>query len=180
MRNTAFLSLGLALLIVQSNLYRLLDAVHLTAATPSLLLPLVVFMGVHEYSIGRGAALAFTLGYFLDLFVGAPIGLFTFISVAQFLFARLAGVRLAAQTILTTGALAFVFALLEGVLVVVLTAIFGGDAARARGLAVLVPGHAVVTALLAPLVFRIAERVHVATAATPSPGEGAGNARSGP
>src|SRR5690348_598045 len=123
MRNTAFLALGFALLVIQSNLYRLIDLLHVSGATPSLLLPLVVFMGVHEYSIARGAALSFVLGYLLDLFAGSPVGLFTFISVATFLVARVAGVRLAAQTLLTKIALAFAFALLEGVLLVVLTAI---------------------------------------------------------
>jgi rod shape-determining protein MreD len=135
-------------------------------------LPLIVFMGVHEYSIARGAALAFLLGYLLDLFAGAPVGLFTFITVATFVVARAAGVRLAAQTFLTKVALAFVFGLVEGVLVVILTAIFGGDAARPRTLALLVAPHAVSTAIIAPLVFSLAERVHQATIMVPRPGEG--------
>src|SRR5271166_2990351 len=99
MRNTAFLALGFALLIVQGNLFRFIGRLHVAGATPSLLLPLVVFMGVHEYSIARGAALAFTLGYLLDVFAGAPVGLLTFITVATFVVARFAGVRLAAQTL---------------------------------------------------------------------------------
>jgi len=80
MRNTAFLAIGIGLLVLQSNLFRLIGRFQISGATPSLLLPLVVFMGVHEYSIARGAALAFLLGYLLDLFSAAPIGLFTFIS----------------------------------------------------------------------------------------------------
>lgn len=169
MRNTAFLALGFALLVIQSNLFRLVDALHLAIATPSLLLPLVVFMGVHEYSISRGAALSFILGYLLDLFTAAPLGLFTFISVATFIVARFAGVRLAAQTLLTKVALAFAFALLESVVIVALTAIFGNDPHRARSLALLVPSHALATAAFAPFVFRIAERVHIATIASPVP-----------
>jgi len=172
MRNTAFLAIGVALLIIQSNLYRLIGRLQIAGATPSLLLPLVVFMGVHEYSMARGAALAFLLGYLLDLFSAAPIGLFTFITVATFVVARAAGVRLAAQTLLTKVALAFAFALLEGVLIVVLTAIFGTDAARPRALATLVAPHAIATALFAPLVFSLAERVHQATINVPRPGEG--------
>jgi rod shape-determining protein MreD len=87
--------------------------------------------------------------------------------VATFVVSRAAGVRLAAQTLLTKVALAFVFGLVEGVLVVVLTAIFGTDAARPRALALLVAPHAVSTALFAPLVFRVAERVHQATITCP-------------
>ncbi|AUX41336.1 hypothetical protein SOCE26_027460 [Sorangium cellulosum] len=171
MRNSAFLAMGAALLILQSNLFRLIGKLNIPGSTPSLLLPLVVFMGVHEYSIARGAALAFLLGYLLDLFAGAPVGLFTFITVATFVVSRAAGVRLAAQTLLTKIALAFVFGLVEGVLIVILTAIFGGDAARPRALALLVAPHAVSTAIFAPFVFRLAERVHQATITVPRPGE---------
>ncbi|HTN87875.1 MAG TPA: hypothetical protein VL242_29550 [Sorangium sp.] len=171
MRNSAFLAMGAALLILQSNLFRLIGKLNIPGSTPSLLLPLVVFMGVHEYSIARGAALAFLLGYLLDLFAGAPVGLFTFITVATFVVSRAAGVRLAAQTLLTKIALAFVFGLVEGVLIVILTAIFGGDAARPRALALLVAPHAVSTALFAPFVFRLAERVHQVTINVPRPGE---------
>ncbi|NUP05622.1 MAG: hypothetical protein HOW73_06135 [Polyangiaceae bacterium] len=174
MRNTAFLALGFALLVIQSNLFRLIDPLHIAVATPSLLLPLVVFMGVHEYSIARGAALSFILGYLLDIFAGAPKGLFTFISVATFVIARVAGIRLAAQTLLTKFALAFVFALLESVIVVALTAIFANDPHRARSLAMLVPSHAITTCACAPFVFRIAERIHSTTAASPTPPEGTG------
>lgn len=172
MRNTAFLAIGVALLVAQSNLFRLIGALRISGATPSLLLPLIVFMGVHEYSMARGAALAFILGYLLDSFAGAPVGLFTFITVATFVVSRAAGVRLAAQTLLTKVALAFVFGLVEGVLLVILTAIFGGDAARPRALALLVAPHAVATAVFAPLVFSLAERVHQATMTLQSPGEG--------
>jgi rod shape-determining protein MreD len=180
MRNTAFLVLGLALIIVQSNLFRLFGyAVAFSRAvsspfsvagiSPSLLLPLIVFMGVHEYALWRGALLSFGLGYLLDVFASAPIGLYTFTSVAIFVVSRVAGVRLAAQTVLTKIALAFCFSLLEGVVIVILTAIFGGDAVRTRALAVLVLPHAVSTALVAPLVFRVAERVHTATITVPRP-----------
>jgi rod shape-determining protein MreD len=172
MRNTAFLVLGFGLLVLQSNLYHLIDRIHIGSATPSLLLPLVVFMGVHEYSMARGVAVSFTLGYLLDLFAAAPVGLFTVISVATFVVARVAGVRLAAQTLLTKVALAFVFALLESVVLIVLTAILGGDPHRPRALAVLVPAHAITTAIAAPFVFRLAERVHVATIASPAPPDG--------
>lgn len=174
MRNTAFLALGFALLVLQSNLFRIIDRLHAGIATPSLLLPLVVFMGVHEYSIARGAALSFILGYLLDVFAGAPVGLFTFISVATFVVARTAGLRLAAQTLLTKVALAFVFSLFESVVIVALTAIFGNDPHRARALAMLVPSHALTTSAFAPFVFRVAERVHLATIASPIPPDGAG------
>jgi rod shape-determining protein MreD len=180
MRNSAFLAFGLGLIIVQSNLFRLVGylteltrslapSVSIAGITPSLLLPLIVFMGVHEYALWRGALLSFFLGYLLDVFASAPIGLYTFTSVAVFVVSRVAGVRLAAQTVLTKIALAFCFSLLEGVIIVILTAIFGGDAARPRALSTLVLPHAISTALCAPLVFSLAQRVHAATITVPRP-----------
>lgn len=174
MRNTAFLALGFALLVIQSNLFRFIDRISYSIATPSLLLPLLVFMGVHEYSLARGAALCFILGYLLDAFSGAPVGLFTFISVATFVVSRIAGLRLAAQTLITKIGLAFIFSLLESVIIVALTAIFGNDPQRARSLAMLVPSHALTTAAFAPFVFKLAEKVHLLTIATPVPPDGAG------
>ncbi len=170
MRNTAFLAFGIALLVLQSVAHALVDRLHVGGVTPNLLLPLVVFMGVHEYSIARGAALSFTLGYLLDVFAGAPVGLFTAISVATFWVARFAGVRLAAQTLVTKVALAFIFALFEGILVVILTAILG-DPSRARSLASLVPADAAAAAVVAPIVFRYAERIHVLTTTVQAEGQ---------
>jgi rod shape-determining protein MreD len=168
-RNTIFLGFGLILLIVQANLHRLFGYLPLPGITPNLILPLIVFMGVHEYSAVRGAALAFVLGYSLDLFAGAPIGLFTFVSVSIFVLSRAAGVRLAAQTMLTQFALAFGFALFESVSVLMLIAIFGKSAYSPRVLLNLVVPHALATAVLSPVVFRLAERLHQATVSVPRP-----------
>jgi rod shape-determining protein MreD len=168
-RNTLFLSTGLLLLVIQGNLHRLLGHVPIAGIMPNLILPLIVFMGVHEYSVVRGATLAFALGYALDMFAGAPVGLFTFITVAIFVLSRAAGVRLAAQTILTQLALAFGFALFESITVLMLVAIFGRDPHSPRALLSLVLPHATATAVVSPLVFRIAERLHQATITVPRP-----------
>jgi cell shape-determining protein MreD len=193
MRNTAFVVVGFLLLVLQSNLFRVVrvlqaagegliealadsfasSAVPLVrfllslVAIPNLLLPLLVFTGVHEYSLVRGTALAFLLGYALDLFAAAPVGLFTVVSVATFVLARVAGVRLAAQTALTQLALAFVFAAAQGILVFVLLAIFGRNPYGAKALAGILLPQAVATASVAPLVFWVAERVHRLTQALP-------------
>lgn len=196
MRNTAFVLLGFLLLVVQSNLFRalrlargllgsvvgavsgtpvegvtpLLDGLGALLATPNLLLPLLVFTGVHEYSLTRGTLLAFLLGYTLDVFAMAPVGLFTVVSVATFVMARVAGVRMAAQTVVTQVALAFVFAAAQGVLVFVLLAIFGRNPYGARALAGVLLPNAVATACVAPLVFWGAERLHRLTMTVQSPG----------
>ncbi|HKQ71461.1 MAG TPA: rod shape-determining protein MreD [Polyangiaceae bacterium] len=173
MRNALFLGVGLLLLVVQGNLHRLLGHIPIAGITPNLVLPLILFMGVHEYSVVRGAALAAALGYALDLFAGAPVGLFTFITVSIFVLARAAGVRLAAQTVLTQLALAFGFAIFESVTVLMLVAIFGRDPHSPKALLTVVLPHAAATAMVSPLVFRLAERLHQATITVPRPDGGA-------
>jgi rod shape-determining protein MreD len=173
MRSAAFLAIGILLILVQANAYRVLGPLGIDGITPSLVLPLVVYLGVHEPSMPRGALLAFALGHALDLFASAPIFLFTFVYVAVWWLSRVAGVRLTAQTILTRVSLAFGFALLEGALVLVLLAVFGSDTRRPLEMASVVLPRAIATALLAPAVFRSAQRLSPGTSPVRGPAEGA-------
>jgi rod shape-determining protein MreD len=167
MRNAALLAFALALTLVQANVHRLVGPTRLVGWTPSAALPLVVFLGVHEPSMVRGAVLAFVIGHAQDLFASAPIGLFTFVYVALWWLARVAGVRFAAQTVPTQMALAFGFALIQSLVVLVLLVVFGADPQRPRELAAIVLPNATATALVAPVVFRIAERLHTLTQTSP-------------
>jgi rod shape-determining protein MreD len=187
-RNTAFFIAGLALILLQANLFRPVGFVHaslmqlsqtpgfwrwigyehapllhVTSFVPSLVLPLIVYMGVHEYSLARGAGVAFVLGYATDLTAIAPVGLFTFTFVALYVLARGAGVRLASQTKLMQLVLGFSFSLLHSVMLLVLLAIFGPDPYVPRAVYHFALPHAVATALIAPVVFVIAQRIHAAT-----------------
>ena len=166
MRNLGFFAIAALLILVQSNLYRLIGPVAVLVGrhwahgiTPSLALPLVIFLGVHEPSMPRGAALAFAIGYAQDLLAGAPIGLFTFVYVMIWWLSRVAGVRLTAQTVLTRMTLAFTFALVQSAVILVLLAVFGNDNRRPLELATIVLPHAVSTALCAPFLFRLAQRL---------------------
>jgi len=162
-RNSAFLAVGMLLLLVQANLFRVLGHLHVPGLQPSLLLPLILFMGVHEYSIARGASVSFVLGYATDLIGVAPVGLYTFCSVAIFMLGRAAGVRLAAQTVMMQVALALAFTLVHSVMILTLLSIFGGNSYVPRALVPLVLPHVLATGACAPFVFRLAERVHAAT-----------------
>jgi rod shape-determining protein MreD len=139
---------------------------------PALVLPLILFMGVHEYSLARGAAVAFVLGYATDVLGIAPVGLYTFTYVATFVLARAAGVRLAAQTAWMQVLLVGAFAVLQSTMVLVLLAIFGRDPWVPRSLYPLALPHAIATAAVAPVVFRVSQAIHTATAGTvrPEPG----------
>jgi rod shape-determining protein MreD len=189
-RNTAFFVAGVVLLLVQSNLFRLIGLFMRLLAwvfrmqhdlvvpglVPSLVLPLILFMGVHEYSLVRGAGVAFALGYLTDLVGVAPIGLYTSTYVAVFVLARAAGVRLAAQTMWMQVALAVAFTLVHSVMILVLLAIFGRDAWVPRALYPMTLPHVLATGLVAPLIFRLAQRIHQATM-TGSPKEAGGSRR---
>lgn len=166
MRSAAYLGLALLLILVQANLYRLIGPIGtligprwVHGITPSLVLPLVVFLGVHELSMARGALLAFGIGYLEDTLSGAPIGLFTFVSVAIWWLARVAGVRLTAQTALPRMSLAFGFCVIEGAMVLILLAIFGDDTRRPIEVGSVVIPRALATALFSPPIFRLAQRL---------------------
>jgi rod shape-determining protein MreD len=141
--------------------------VHIGRPIPALVLPLILFMGVHEYSLARGAAVAFVLGYATDVLGIAPVGLYTFTYVTTFVLARGAGVRLAAQTTWMQVLLVGAFAVLQSTMILVLMAIFGRDAWVPRSLYPLVLPHAIATAAIAPAVFRLAQIIHVMTAGSP-------------
>jgi rod shape-determining protein MreD len=216
MRSLAFLVAGLALLVVQSNVFRAVDDVrpamaglawviaviidvvrgtrptrtiatfradwslpatvlfayalltgvahaHVARPLPALVLPLILFMGVHEYSLARGAAVSFALGHATDILGIAPVGLYTFTYVATFVLARAAGVRLATQTTWMQVLLAGAFALLQSTMILVLLAIFGHDAWVPRSLYPLAFSHAIATAAVAPLLFRLSQWIDLAT-----------------
>lgn len=188
MRNTAFFIAGLGLILLQANLFRPIDwmhgvlmhfaetpgfwrwigypeaqLIHTTSFVPQLVLPLIVFMGVHEYALARGAGVAFVLGYATDLTGIAPVGLFTFTFVALYVLARGAGVRLAAQTKLMQLVLGASFSLLHSVMILVLLAIFGRDPYVPRAIYPYAIPQAVATGLVSPLIFLLAQRIHAAT-----------------
>lgn len=163
MRNAAFLATGILLILIQANLYRVLGWLNLNGATPSLVLPLIIFLGVHEASMARGALIAFALGYSLDIMASAPMWLFTFVSVAVWFLARVAGVRLTAQTFITRMSLGFAFAIVEAAIVLVLLAVFGSDTRRPLEIGRIILPRAISTALFAPIVFHIAQRLHQST-----------------
>jgi rod shape-determining protein MreD len=70
-------------------------------------------------------------------------------------------------------ALAFGFSLVESLVVLVLLVVFGADPQRPVEIAFVVVPRATSTALIAPLIFRIAERLHQSAQVTPRTTEGA-------
>ncbi len=173
MRNAAYLAVGVLLVLIQSNLWHVLGPLSalelrgvpvgswLQGATPNLVLPLIVYLGIHEHSMARGALLAYGMGWALDLLGPAPMFLFRFTAVALWWLARIASVRLNAQAFMTRIPLAFAFSLIESAILLTLLAIFGVDNRRPLEIGMVVLPRAISTALCAPFLFALAHRLHI-------------------
>lgn len=184
MRHTAMFGFGFVLLLAQENFFRVTNVgvrvlqglhvperyAHMPGLVPALVLPLILFMGVHEYSLARGAGISFVLGYVTDLWGIAPVGLYAFTYVALFTLARVASLRLAAQTRWMQFLLTLAFTFVQSGIVLVLLALFGKDTWVPRSVFAMAVPHAIVTALTGPLVFRVAERIHGGTEAARASG----------
>lgn len=171
MRGFAYVAVGFFLVLLQGSLFRFLAPLeglqtfgvpwghYLQSATPNLVLPLVVYLGIHEHSMARGGILSFCLGWALDLLGGGPGFLFRFTLVAIWWLSRAASSRVSAQSIMTRVPLALAASLAESMIVLTLLAIFGSDSRRPLELSALVLPRALGTALFAPFVFRLAQRL---------------------
>ncbi len=185
MRSAAYFSVGLLLILVQANLYRLLGPLggleiagvplsrFLHGATPNLVLPMIVYLGVHEHSMARGALLSFGFGWALDILGPAPTFLFRFTAVALWWLARIASARVSAQTFMTRAPLAFAFSLVESAIVLTLLAIFGQDNRVPLEIAKVVIPRAVATGLCAPAIFALAHRLQADGRTAPQGASGA-------
>lgn len=179
MRNSALFALGVLLLLIQENFFRLLGVLdtltsgvgvpgHLfltPGLTPALLVPLLIFLGGREYPLLNGAALTFVFGYASDVLGVVPNGLYTFSMVTLFLLARALGLRLATQTRLPQMLVTAGFTLAKSGVVLVCLGIFAPDGWVARSVFPYALPHMLSTALVSPLVFAAAERVHAWTQA---------------
>lgn len=173
MRTAAFLFVGLALILLQGTAHRFLAGLEgitvgsfhlgrlLHGATPNLVLPLVVYLGIHEHSMARGSLLSYALGWAIDVLGGGPAYLFRFTMVSVWWISRAASTRVSTQSAMTRIPLAFASAMAESAIVLTLLAIFGADNRRPMELLGIVLPHAVSTALFAPFLFALAHRLSI-------------------
>lgn len=179
MRSAAFLLVGCLLVLAQGTFHYLFSVASsmlgprwfseiFHGATPNLVLPFVVYLGIFEHSMARGAALSFCLGWAVDIFGGGPAFLFRFTLVAVWWLSRVASVRVSAQSAMTRIPVAFLASLVESIIVLSLLAIFGADNRRPMELSSIVLPRAISTALFAPFVFSLAHRLSLEPRA-PSP-----------
>ncbi len=161
LRSVLMILLGYALLIVQSTL-GVVFSLH--PYTPILILPIVIFLGVSpDVQLVRGALIAFLLGYLLDLFSGNRLSVQTFVMVSVFMLVRGAGLRLFLRGPTFQVPLTFVVGFLAGAAALASRAIFEVRPPIPSGskweTALFLAGSALFTAVAAPVVFFLAQRV---------------------
>ncbi|MDJ0762349.1 MAG: rod shape-determining protein MreD [Myxococcota bacterium] len=144
--------LAFLLLVVQATFAHL---VPWDMLVPSLSLPLVIFLGLHEENLSRGALVSFAVGYLSDVFAGSPMGLHTLVTVAVFLISRVAALRLFLQGWIFEIVLAFLLALLSSMFILGIRALFDQDIGSLLIHLKIVTSRAAATAVAAPVVFRI-------------------------
>ena len=166
MANAFLLALGVVLLVAQSVLGTILPVEWLA---PSLLLPLVLYMAVGEYSLARGVSLAFVLGYLTDAFSGGSMGLWTFSMVSVFLLARVAGLKLFLHGVVFQVILTFMACFVVGLLMMGLSLVFDRRPLAVLAALAVVLGQSLATAACAPGVFALVRRIP--GAAPPKPEE---------
>ncbi len=155
-RVVLFLGLGAAALTAQATLLAFLP---FGVLKPDLVLLLVLYLGARAEPI-EGGAVAFCLGYGMDILSGATFGTFTLTKVLVFFGAYLAAKRVYLTAGFTPAVAAALFAVLEAVAIRV---IFWGLGLDGEGLGralvrYLLP-QALLMALLAPFVFHYLGRL---------------------
>lgn len=150
-QSAAIVLFGFVLLVAQSTF------AHMTPwdmAVPNAALAVVLYMGLHDYNVSKGVLLSFVLGYLMDVFAGSPMGLFTFVTVAVFLVSKVAALRLFLQGWIFEIILTFFLSLVASGLILFVRALFDQDFVSLLTHLKIVVSRAVMTALVAPFVFR--------------------------
>ncbi|HOG18420.1 MAG TPA: rod shape-determining protein MreD [Syntrophales bacterium] len=148
-RLLSLLVIAVALIVLQTTL---LEIVLLHQFSVELSLLLVLYAGF-RYEPGEGAAISILCGFLTDCVTGSPTGFFVFLYVLVFSATKLISERMYADSRLFFAFFAFVAALAEGVLAVLLYRIIAEADVFHYLLRHALP-QALVLALLSPLFFR--------------------------
>lgn len=156
MANALLLVTGMVMLVLQGLLaYALSYFLPADMVSPVLVIPMVLYMAVGDFSLGRGVSLSFVLGYFADVFAGGSIGLWTFSLVSIFLLVRVAGLRLFLHGVVFQMLLTFVASIFVGIEMMALLLVFDRRPLGVLPAMLTVVAQSVATALSAVPVFRL-------------------------
>jgi rod shape-determining protein MreD len=155
-RAVALPVLAFGLLVLESSLWRYTPWDPLTA---DLTLPILLWMGLSDVPVSRGAPSAFAIGYLVDLFSAGPQGLHAFVAVLVYLSSRTASLRLFSAGVLFQMLLTFLASLFTSCAILFLRFIFEQSLENLGSMALSIAVRGVATALVSPLIFRLARRV---------------------
>jgi rod shape-determining protein MreD len=155
MRYLVLLLLGYALLVIEGALLALLP---LRAAAPDVALLVVVAVALSRRGTApTQAAFACALGYVADVLSGGPRGMLAFTFVVMSIVGRFFSRRVYAERIWGRALAALVCTALAGTTTVLVRGlVVEGTSLRSLGL---VPVHAALTAVFAPIVIGLCRRI---------------------
>lgn len=156
MANALLLVTGVVMLVLQGLIAYVGPSEYLA---PVLVLPMVLYMSVGEFSLARGVSLSFVLGYLADVFAGGSIGLWTFSLVSVFLLVRVAGLKLFLHGMVFQVLLTLVASIFVGVEMMALLLVFDRRPLAVVAAMGVVVAQGVATALTAPVVFGLMRRL---------------------
>jgi cell shape-determining protein MreD len=145
-----------ALLALESVVWRVSPWDPLTA---DLTLPLLLWMGLSDVPLVRGAPSAFAIGYLVDLFSAGPQGLHAVVAVVVYLSSRTASLRLFSAGVAFQMLLTFLASLFTSGAILFLRFIFERSIDNVGAVLLPMAVRGVATALLSPLLFRLARWV---------------------
>jgi len=147
---------GLLLLTFQATL---LPAFTIHHVQPDVVLILILFLGF-SYPTVLGGLVAFSLGFLLDLFSGNAFGLYTFTRPLIFFVAQLLRSHFYWKGVSFQFLFVFIFALLEGGLILLLVSGLNPSPFRNLYSSVIVDllPQSIVTGLITPLLFPLFEK----------------------
>jgi rod shape-determining protein MreD len=155
-RAVALPVLAFGLLVLESILWRYTPWDPLTA---DLTLPILLWMGLSDVPVVRGAPSAFAIGYLVDLFSAGPQGLHAFVAVVVYLSSRTASLRLFSAGVLFQMLLTFLASLFTSGAILFLRFIFEQSLENLGSVALSIAVRGAATALVSPMIFRLARRV---------------------
>ncbi len=155
-RHGLLLLTGIVFLTVQATLFVYLPIQRIR---PDIVLILIIHWGLILRPVSGGLHVLF-LGYLMDLFSGNPFGLYTFTRLLLFYLVQLFKSRFYLERILSQSLFVFLFALLEGLIILALLSAL--NPAPLRNLYplffTLYLPQSLLTAIIAPVVFFLLHR----------------------
>ncbi|MDA3862287.1 MAG: rod shape-determining protein MreD [Deltaproteobacteria bacterium] len=152
-RVLAIFLLAVFTLLIEPLLLEIIPFLGTTSPEFALITILYIAHGV-KGSLARGAAASLGLGYLMDLYTGAPIGMHAFVFVLLYFLARLISAKIYGISLITQALFGAVFSVLCGLIIISLEK-WLNPVHHSWVLLEYIPKQALVTGLFSPVYFYI-------------------------